>query len=197
MANCDKVITRDLQANCDNNLLPDLENLAIILNRDDIDFDSSAYGTRTNVLEDTALKATKTGYYVHQIGDSFSGVGSAMEIKRFRNTFANTFPFVIFDNDPEIKDVIDGIANGRFVVVFENKYKNSLKAGTPGDSTFEVMGWERGLKATKVESLKYDADTAGAWVIELKEEGAPRPPLTFYNTTEATTRAAFAALVTV
>lgn len=196
MANCDKLITMDLQANCDNSLVGGLENIAIVLNRDEVDFDSSSYGTRSNVIETIAMKTQKKGYKVHQIGDSFTGMAVEMAVKRFRSDFTNTFACVLFDNDPEIKDVIDGIANGRFVVVYENRYKNGIKAVTPGDSTFEVMGWERGLKATKIESIKYDEDTAGAWVIELKEEGAPRPPLSFYSASAAATRSAFDSLLT-
>jgi len=196
MANCDSVISRDIQADCENNLIGELENVTYIINRDDIDFDSCAYGTTQFVLTDLVLKAGKTAYLVHQLGDSYNGAGTEMEKKRFRNTWATTFPFIIFDNDPETKENVEGIANGRFVVVWENKYKNSLKVGTPGDSTFEVVGFKLGLKCETFKSLKYDADSLGGWVAELKELGGPSTPLTVYKTDEATTRAMIEALVT-
>lgn len=197
MANCDSVISRDIQAGCDNPLIGQLENLAYIINRDDIDFDNCVYGTTAFTLTDIVLKAGKTAYKVHQLGDSFTGAGTEMEKKRFKNTWATTFPFIIFDNDPETKENVEGIANGRFVVIWENKYKNSLKAGTPGDSTFETVGFKLGLKCETFTSLKYDPDSLGGWVAELKELGGPSTPLTIYKNDVATTRAMIEALVTV
>ena len=196
MANCDSVIQRDIQANCDNNLIAELENVAYIINRDDIDFDASSYGTTQYTLEDIVLKAGKTAYLVHQLGDSFSGAGTEMEKGRFKNTWKTTFPFIIFDNDPETKENVEGIANGRFVVIWENKYKNTLKAGTPGDSVFECVGFTLGLKCESFTSLKYDADTRGGWSSQLVETGGPNVPITVYKTDLATTRAMIEALVT-
>lgn len=196
MANCDSVIARDISANCENTLVAELENVAYIINRDDIDFDSCVYGTSQFVLTDIVLKAGKTAYFVHQIGDSFSGAGVEMEKKRFKNTYATTFNFVVFDNDPETKENIEGIANGRFVVIWENKYKNTLKAGTPGDSTFEIAGFKLGLKCETATSLKYDPDSMGGWVVSLKEIGGPATPITVYKTDVDTTRLMIEALVT-
>ena len=126
MADCFSVISRDIQQDCVNNLVGELENKAYIINRDDIDFDSCNYGTTQFTLSDIVLKAGKTAYVVYQLGDSFTGAGVEMEKKRFKNTWASTFPFIIFDNDPETKENVEGIANGRFVVIWENKYKNTL-----------------------------------------------------------------------
>ena len=191
MANCDSVISRDIQANCDNSLIGELENVAYIINRDDIDFDSCVYGTNQFTLTDIVLKAGKTAYLVHQLGDSFSGAGTEMEKKRFKNTWATTFPFIIFDNDPETKENVEGIANGRFVVIWENKYKN-----TAGTSTFEVVGFKLGLRCETFVSLKYDPDTLGGWVGTLKELAGPSTPITVFKTDEAVTRAMIEALVT-
>lgn len=191
MANCDSVISRDIQANCDNALIGELENVAYIMNRDDIDFDSCVYGTNQFTLTDIVLKAGKTAYLVHQLGDSFSGAGTEMEKKRFKNTWATTFQFIIFDNDPETKENVEGIANGRFVVIWENKYKN-----TAGTSTFEIVGFKLGLKCEAFTSLKYDADTLGGWVGTLKELAGPSTPITVFKTDEAVTRAMIEALVT-
>jgi len=197
MANCDSVISRDIQVKCDNALVPELEDVAYILNRADIDFDLSSYGTTAFTLNDIILKAGKTAYKVNQLGDSFLGAGTEMEKKRFKNTWVTTFPFIIFDNDPETKENVEGIANGRFVVIWENKYKNIDKALTPGDSTWECVGWKKGLRCETFTSLKYDADTQGGWFATLKELGGPSTPLSVYKTDAATTRAMIEALVTI
>lgn len=191
MANCDSVISRDIQANCVSMLIGELENVAWIMNRDDIDFTASVYGTSEYTLSDIVLKAGKTAYVVHQLGDSFTGAGTEMEKKRFKNTWASTFNFIIFDNDPETKENVEGIANGRFVVIWENKYKN-----TAGTSTFEIVGFKLGLKCESLVSLKYDPDSLGGWVGSLKELGGPATPITVFKTDEATTRSMIEALVT-
>lgn len=195
MASCDSVIKRDIQANCTNALVGEAENVAYIMNRDDIDFDSCVAGTSFNTWTDIVLKAGKTAYVVHQLGDSFSGLGVEMEKKRYQNTYATTFPFAIFDNDPETKENVEGIANGRFVVIWENKYKNTAKAGTPGDSVFEMAGFKLGLQCESFKRLLYDEETKGAWVTELKELAGPSTPMTIYKTSLATTRSMIEALV--
>ena len=196
MATCDSIIKRDIQANCENDLQGELENVAWIMNRDDIDFDNCSFGTTNFTLENIVLKPGKTAYIVHQLNDSFSGAGVEMEEKRFKNTWVTTFPFIIFNNDPETKENVEGIANGRFVVIWENKFKNTEKAGTPGDSVFEIVGYKLGLRCKSSKSMKYDADSQSGWVFELKELGGPSTPISVYKTDLATTRAMIESLVT-
>ena len=55
----------------------------------------------------------------------------------YRSSFTNTVAIVILANDPDVSaDVIDGLANGTYVVVLENKYKGLQKEGNPGDAAF-------------------------------------------------------------
>lgn len=198
MATCDALIGRDITPNCTNPLVMGLEDAAIIINRDDVDFDSCTFdSTNKNQLKTLVLKTGKRGYTITQLGQSFSGTGSAMVKGTYKNRFDNTFNFLISDNDTRVKEDIINLANGSFLVVFENKHKNLSKATTPGDSIFEVMGFDAGLKAETIEELKYDEETQGGWLISLKETGSGRPALGWFNTNIATTRAAFDALLTV
>jgi hypothetical protein len=198
MATCDAIISRDITPNCLNPLVRGLEDAAIIINRDDIDFDTCTFDTTNkNQLKTLVLKTGKRGYTAKQLGDSFSGTGTSMVKGTYKNRFDNTFNLLISDNDPSVKEDIINIANGTFVVVVENKHKNLSKATTPGDSTFEIFGFDAGLNAETIESLKYDEETQGGWLISLKETGSGRPPLAFFNTSITTTRTAFNALLTV
>lgn len=198
MANCDRLIAANIIPNCDNPLVRGLEDNAIIINRADVDFDSCTFDTTNkNQLKVLELKSGKKGYTVKQLNDSFSGTGSTMVKGTYKNRFDNLFNFLLSDNDPTIKEAILNIAGGSFLVVIENKHKNLAKATTPGDSTFEVIGFDAGLMAETIESLKYDEETQGGYLISLKETGSGRPPLAFFNTNITTTRAAFDALLTV
>lgn len=197
MATCDALIGRDITPNCTNPLVKGLEDAAIIINRDDVDFDSCTFDAiNKNQLKTLVVKGGKKGYALKQLNESFTGTGSVMVKGSYKNRFENNFNFLISDNDTQVKEDIINLANGSFLVVYENKHKNLGKTTTPGDSVFEVMGFDSGLKAESIEELKYDEETQGGWLISLKETGAGRPALGFYNTNLSTTRAAFVALVT-
>ena len=197
MATCDALIGRDITPNCSNPLVRGLEDSAIIINRDDIDFDSCTFdSTNKNQLKTLVMKTGKKGYTLKQLNESFAGTGSVMVKGTYKNRFDSNFNFLISDNDTQVKEDIIDLANGSFLVVYENKHKNLSKASTPGDSVFEVMGFDSGLKAESIEELKYDEETQGGWLISLKETGSGRPALSWFNTNIATTRAAFVALLT-
>ena len=69
---------------------------------------------------------------------------------------------VVLANDPDVcNDIIDGLANGDFVVVLENKAKGLNKTENPGDSAFQVYGYYQGLKAAEIGNDKYSEETEG------------------------------------
>ena len=85
--------------------------------------------------------------------------------------------------------MINQLANGRYVVVYQNRTKNVL-----GDINYEIMGLYRGLKVSKLEIDRYNEETNGAWIVEMDEEGVAEGPIPFASTTRALTDAAFSAL---
>ena len=197
MANCEALILQDIAPNCANPIVKGLERNAVIVNREDIDFGAIVYNaSRPNVVEDLPLLEGKRGYGVYVYGDApFTGTKTSMVVGTHRNTFTNDFSFVILDNDPDIAaNVIDGLANGDFVVVFENKYKNASKATTPNDSAFQIFGLHQALNATAIENDKYSDDTEGGWTVTLQETQAPHAGMFLYKTSYATTKALFDSL---
>jgi hypothetical protein len=194
MANCDKLIAQGVNASCGTPvLIAGLEDDAIIINRDDIDFAAVDFSTVPHGPMTLTMKTLKKGFKVKQLNDSFKGTGTELEKGRFKAKFKNKFSCVLFDKlggATPTAALINQIANGRFVVVYENKTKNIL-----GDINYEIMGLYKGLRAAAMKTDKYDEELEGAWTIELEESGVPEPPVTFWITSTSATKAAFEALV--
>lgn len=199
MANeyCLGQISDDVNIDCDNLLTRGLEQRAVIINRSDIDFDKLKYDVaRKNIVTDLLLKTGARGYEcIVPTQQPYQGTGTTLGDGTVRKTFTNTFGLIVLDNSPDVcAKVIDGLANGQFVVVFENKFKNIQKATTPGDSTFQIMGIVQGLVATEISEDKWSTDTDGGWNIVLTEEGVPKSGIFLFDTDLATTRTIFDSL---
>lgn len=195
---CDYLIKQDIIPSCEDPIVPGVEQRGIIINRADIDFATTAFNSsRANVIETLALKSGKKAYQVIMYGNSpFTGTQTALEVGTYRNTFTNTVSLVVLDNGPDVcSGVIDGLANGEYVVILENKYKANNKADNPGDAAFQVFGWYQGLKASEITNEKYSEDTDGGWLVNLQETNAPKAGLFFYKTDYETTSAAIDSLV--
>jgi hypothetical protein len=197
MGYCDGLIGQDIKIDCKDLIVPGIEANGVIINYEDVNWDTGVTrnSTRENVVETFTLKTGKRGYKIAiPVKQPFSGTTTTMEAGTIRNTFTNNVGFVILANDPDVvREVIDGLANGKFVVVFENRYKN-LRATHPGDSTFQIMGMLQGLVAATLENDKYSEDTQGGWNVVLTETGAPEGALFLYNTDLPTTRDMFDSL---
>lgn len=201
MGYCDGLIVQGIEPDCENPISRGIEANGIIINRKDIDFSSvvlepdsasgnSAIKGRKNVIQSFSLRAGAKGYKVYvPTLQPFNGTNTTMEAGTNRNTFTNNLGFLILDNGPDVcENVIDALASGEFVVIFENKFKNINKSTTPGDSTFQIMGWYQGLKATTIENDKYSEDTDGGWNVVLTETRVSKSGMFLYHTDIETTR---------
>lgn len=197
---CDNLIKKDIVPSCDDPITSGVEQEGIIANRADIDFSATTFNTtRKNVIETLAMKSGKKAYKVVVYGGTpFTGTNTALAAGTYRNTFTNTVNMVILANDPDVcGDIIDGLANGEFVVILENKAKGIQKEENPGDSAFQVYGFYQGLKAAEISSDKYSEDTDGGWAISLTETKVPKSALFLYKTSYETTQKAVEALTAV
>ena len=140
--------------------------------------------TRTRLSFETAanrLGARVIGFTDPKVTSSSTGT--------YRNTFTNTVNMVVLANDPDVcNDIIDGLANGDFVVVLENKAKGLNKTENPGDSAFQVYGYYQGLKAAEIGNDKYSEETEGGWNISLQETKVPKSALFLYKTSYDATK---------
>jgi len=194
MFNCETLIKKDIEQNCDSPIVKGLEPDGVILNRSDIDFANTVFDTNNpNIIKSLILKSGKKGYGVVQMGSTpFTGAKSDLVVGTYRNKWTHEIPIAVLDNGPEVCDkVIDGLANGTFVLIVKNKHK-----GTEGKAEYQVYGYYQGLTASAGTNEKYSEDTDGGWLITLQEVGAPKSALFYFNTDSSTTEAQFESLKT-
>ncbi|WP_289621999.1 hypothetical protein [Bacteroides congonensis] len=192
MGLCDEILKKAITIDCDNPITKGLEANGVIINRQDIDFSATVFdATRKNIIKTLVLKTGKKGYEVYCPGSTpFTGTKTSLEKGTYKNKWTVDLPLVVLDNGPEVcEDVIEGLANGEYVVILRNKHK-----GSDGNAEYQVYGYYQGLRAETIENDKYSEDTDGGWSVALKETGAPKAGIFFFNTDKKTTDAQFETL---
>ena len=191
---CDFKLAKDIAGSCESPQVAGLKNTGYLINYDDIDWDTLTKDqTNANIVASLNLLSGKRAYKVIVPGNTpFTGTNAALAAGTYRNKFTKTANIVVLDSGPDVsKNVIDQLANGRFVFIFENKY-----AGADKKNTFEIYGLETGLVATEMTNEKYSEETDGGWAVTLVETGAPSSGLFFFNESITATRAAITSLST-
>lgn len=191
---CDYKLAQNIGASCDNPQVQGLKNKGYLMNYDDIDFDSLVRDeTNSNIVKTLTLKSKAKAYSAYVPGKTpFAGTKSEMQPGTFMNTFNKTASIVVLDSGPDVaKNIIDNLANGKFVFIMENKYQGDEKK-----NTFEIYGLEQGMTASEITNDKYSEDTNGGWAVTLVEEQAPTSGIFMFNTDITTTRTALDSLLT-
>lgn len=194
MGQCDSLISMDIAADCNNPIVKGCEPDGVIINRSDVDFTRCVFKNgSTNVLTQLVCKTGKKGYAVKQMGNNpFTGTASNLEVGTYRNTWTHAIPIAVLDNGPEVcEKVIDGLANGTFVLVLRNKHK-----GADGSAEFQVYGYYQGLTCSAGANEKYSEETDGGWLMTLQEQKSPKSGLFLFAETVTATEAIFEALTT-
>lgn len=189
---CDFKLAQDIGGSCANPQVPGMKNTGYIMNFDDIDWD--ALIKADNVVSAlTLLTGGKKAYKVVVPGSTpFTGTQTALATSTYRNKFNKTVSLVVLNSGPDVaKNIIDPLANGRYVVILENKF-----LGTDKKNTFEIFGLETGLTATEITNEKYSEETDGGWAVILQEAKAPSSGIFYYNTSIAASRTALESLLT-
>lgn len=174
---CDFLLSADLVAPCDGLSSAGMKNTGYIVNYDDVDWDNLTRDTQNpNIVKEFVLKTGKNAYKVYVPGKTpFTGTNKALATGNYRNKFTKQVNIVVLSNGAAVcHDIIDQLANGRFVVILENDFQGATK-----DNTFEFYGLELGCAATEMSDDKYSEDTDGGWAITLEETNAPTSGL-FY-----------------
>lgn len=191
---CEKLLSGCISADCENPLYAGVGALGLLMNYSDvanITYDENN-GNIINgfTMKTTGENQTACAYTVQQLGNQpFSGSNTALVAGTYGNRFTNTIQLAIVDNGPEIShDVIDSLANGKFIAILVNDYKHNN-----GDNKYQVYGAAKGLKCTAI-TREFYGDNEGAYVVTLTEENAPKSGVFFYSTDEETTDTAFEAL---
>lgn len=191
---CESLISKDIIVACDEQVTKGLEADGLIMNRVDIDFTKTVFDTTNpNIIKTLVLKSGKKAYEIQQSGNTpFTGTNSQLVVGTYRNSWTNQVVIVILANTPDVAhNIIDGLANGKFVVILRN-----LTKGTDGSAEYQIFGYQQGLTCAAGENEKYSDDTEGGWSTTLEETNAPKSALFFFNTDSKTTAAAYEALKT-
>lgn len=169
------------------------KSLGYIANFDDIDHTAMASSRVGNLYNTFALKEGAKLYKIFQSGKKpFNGAKSDAVVNDYRTTWNKTIPFVIFDNGADVtENIIDQLANGKFVSVVENAF-----SGHNGDNTYEIVGMETGLMMSEGTAEKYNDDYGGGWYITMMEENAPSAGLYVLDEDVAKTKAMLETLCT-
>lgn len=197
---CDFLLSQDIIASCTDPITPGLEQVGVIMNREDIDFDAVTFDTsRPNVISAMTMLKGKKGYKIKVLGNTpFTGTGTSFVAGNYQNTFTHTVQFVVLDNGPDVcENVINKLANGKFVIVLENSYKGLNRDSNKGDSAFQVYGFNQGLVASAIENDKYSEDSNGGWLVTMQETKVANSGTFIYAGSYASSKAVFDSLTTV
>ena len=188
---CESLIAQDIKIPCEDQVTKGLESDGLIINRNDIDFAKTVI--EGNVIKTLVLKTGKKAYEIRQEGaNPFTGTKTELNVGTYRNSWKNTVAIVVLANTPDVcSNIIDGLANGKFVVILRN-----LSKGVDGGAEYQVFGFAQALKAASGENDKYSDDTEGGWLVTLEEESVPKAAYFFFDTSSETTAAKYQSLLT-
>lgn len=188
---CESLIAQDILIPCEDQVTKGLEADGVIINRDDVDFSKSVISG--NLISSLILKSGKKGYAIKQDGSKpFTGTKTELTVGTYHSSWKNTVAIVILANTPDVcANIIDGLANGKFVIVLRN-----LSKGADGKAEYQVYGYKQALKAASGENDKYSDDTEGGWLVTLEEESVPKSAYFLWATDSTTTAAMYESLKT-
>lgn len=171
MSICNGIIKQGIpKAECVNLPSKGYERVAVLINREDIDFTNVTISEeRANVITALGLKDGATGYEVHQMGaEPFTGTNAALEDNVYFRSITKNLVIAVINNDRDVSGkFVDPLINGEFVAVVERKDKGKDMA-----SAFEVLGYHNGLTLSALDENAY-GDYYGGGLYTLTETAAP------------------------
>lgn len=169
---CEKLLKSCITVDCANPIFTGINSTAYIFNKKHIS-DMTIDPADPNVVKEIVMVETQgvaeVGYKIEQLGKTpFTGTTTSMVEGNIMNVFTETVQFVLPDNCPDASEILDNIANGKFVVVLHNEYDGSDNRGA-----FQIYGAKKGLSCTAIERDAYSEDNNGGWLITLTAERCP------------------------
>ena len=161
---------------------------AVIINWDDIDFAGSTVSGAT--ITDLVLKTGTVGISVDWFKDLASSNSSFAPNTEDVDGFLHNFLCRMATSSSENAERANELKNGRFIIVYESKYKGALSI-----DAFKVRGWENGLRLT--EMAENTLENSGSMLFTLgTEEGNVEqyPYHVFLETDYATSKATYETL---
>lgn len=144
--------------------------------------------TTDNLLTAITLTGSDTAYKFEGFRNSVTGVQELVVPDSGQPLFKHQTGLTMFDISQAVKNQVQQLAKGRFIVIVENNGKNA--------NSFEIYGLNQGLVLTSGQ-VKSSAENNGAYTLVLaSDENAneAKLPQTLFDTDYATTLALVVAL---
>lgn len=187
-APCLSSLADNLAPDCDTPRVRGYEDVAIIVNRNDIDWSAVTYATgKKNIIESFALGsgAGIKPYVIYQPRTNPSRFnGTQAELQTESSDYLKTLQFYyegIGGDSSEL--VIEPLKNGEFVAILQRKDHR-------GDGSFQVIGLQSGLVAT----AEVQNEDTGYWLVTMTTN-EPSGEMSLFKSDYVTTKAMFDALV--
>ena len=171
---CEKFISGCISVeDCDNMGFAGVSNTGWIANYADIDtytYNGNSLATLVMKTEGEGASAeTKCFFPMTVMGNQpYKGSNTSLVVGDYGNRFTHAINISILDNSPKLSnEVLDNLANGRFVVILENDFRDANNT-----NRYSIYGLAKGLKATNISRNLYENEAA--WIVELAEEGNPK-----------------------
>lgn len=143
---------------------------------------------KSTIVSKFVLKSGCKAYKINQLKKAFTDTEVSFEAGDYRNTFTNTLAFKVFDQGPKVAAIVNGLSNGEFVVILEQKDKSEdTFTYAAGESKYRIFGLENGLTASEITNNAYDDGIGNGWSIKMEETAGTSCAYYLFDTDEATT----------
>lgn len=183
---CLGVISDNISQDCDQQRVPGYEDVAIIINRSDINWTSVTYdAANKRIVKSLAMSDGKKPYVVYNPRvnpASFSGTNSTYNADS--NRYDKTVQFYYEGiGGAAALNVVEPLKAGSYVMLLQRKDHR-------GDGSFQLIGFESGLKAT----AQVQDEETGYWLMTMTTS-EPSADVSFFDTDFGTSKTAFDALL--
>lgn len=181
-------IAANIDQDCDNPRVAGYESIALIVNRDDIDWSAITVDSGNPRIVKTLALNSGAGVKPYAIFNPRVNPapfnGTQTEFSSDANNYTKTLQFYFEGiGGGSSKDVVEPLKSGSYLVILQRKDHR-------GDGSFQIIGYQSGL----VASAQVQDEETGYWLITMTTS-EPSAEISFYNTDYATTKAAFDTLL--
>ena len=183
---CFKKLTEDMLFDCVDSPKRGIDGgSAVLINFDDVDKEASTIdGSK---ITDLVLKSGTTGYSLQWYKETGLANSSFTPSNEDVDGFIQGFQARLGTTTAEHSDRLNELKNGKFIVVYESRYKGDSLA-----SAFKVRGWDVGMKVSESSDNTNENNGSILFTLATEEGFVEKYPYNiFFNTDYATSKIDF------
>ena len=183
---CLGVISANIDEDCDNPRVIGYEDIAILVNRSDIDWTAITFdASNKRIVNNLSMLTGKVPYVIYNprlSNPSFNGTQTALNADT--GHYTKTLQFYYKGIGAEAAaNVVEPLAKGEYVVILQRKDHR-------GHGSFQIFGLQNGIYATE----QVQDEATGYWLMTMVID-EPYAETELFKTDYATSKASFDALV--